>query len=221
MLSDFGLAQALDDASLTASGMIAGTPQYMSPEQARGETVDQRSDLFSLGGVLYSMTTGRPPFRGDSTLAVLHKIGREAVRPACEVQPEVPEWFSRLIDRLLCKDVDQRPKSANEVSEMLRQCLAHLRSPSTVALPQTFEPVKPVKPSRHRTAERYVAMTALVLIACVTGVVSLYLWRSSGTGLDNPSDVAPIGSTPSKIFWNDGLDDDFRDLEQILDQLGP
>src|SRR5206468_3906977 len=65
-LSDFGLARAVDDASLTQSGVVAGTPQYMSPEQARGEAVDHRADLFSLGSVLYAMCTGHSPFRAET-----------------------------------------------------------------------------------------------------------------------------------------------------------
>lgn len=65
-ITDFGLARAADDASLTRTGVLAGTPQYMSPEQARGEAVDHRSDLFSLGSVLYATCTGRPPFRADN-----------------------------------------------------------------------------------------------------------------------------------------------------------
>src|SRR5207249_4714034 len=70
-LTDFGLARAVDDASLTQTGVIAGTPQYMAPEQARGTTLDHRADLFSLGSVLYAMCTGRPPFRAPTTLAVI------------------------------------------------------------------------------------------------------------------------------------------------------
>ena len=73
-LTDFGLARAADDASLTKTGIIAGTPQYMSPEQARGETVDARTDLFSLGSVMYTMCTGRPPFRADSAVATLRRV---------------------------------------------------------------------------------------------------------------------------------------------------
>src|SRR5207253_3543414 len=80
-LTDFGLARAADDASLTQSGAIAGTPQYMSPEQARGEALDARSDLFSLGTVLYVLCTGCPPFRADSTVAVLRRVCDETPRP--------------------------------------------------------------------------------------------------------------------------------------------
>ena len=72
--TDFGLARAVDDATLTRDGRMAGTPEYMSPEQARGEAVDQRSDLFSLGGVLYAMATGKPPFGGGTSMAVLRRV---------------------------------------------------------------------------------------------------------------------------------------------------
>ena len=79
-ITDFGLARAADDASLTRSGVISGTPQYMSPEQARGEPVDARSDLFSLGSVLYAMCTGRPPFRADTPYGVLRRISESDPR---------------------------------------------------------------------------------------------------------------------------------------------
>src|SRR5262249_4391644 len=73
-ITDFGLARAADDASLTRSGVIAGTPAYMSPEQAEGEKVDHRSDLFSFGSVLYALCTGRPPFRAETAMAVLRRV---------------------------------------------------------------------------------------------------------------------------------------------------
>src|SRR5262245_8956965 len=83
-LTDFGLARAADDASITQSGVIAGTPMYMSPEQARGEGVDPRSDLFSLGSVLYTLCTGHPAFRAANTMAVLKRVCQDAPRPIRE-----------------------------------------------------------------------------------------------------------------------------------------
>ena len=80
-LTDFGMARALDDGRLTANGCIAGTPEYMSPEQVRGEAVDHRADLFSLGSVLYAMCTGRSPFAAESSLTALRRILDDAPRP--------------------------------------------------------------------------------------------------------------------------------------------
>src|SRR5205807_9975338 len=76
-ITDFGLARSVDDASLTQSGVLTGTPQYMAPEQARGEAQDHRVDLFSLGSVLYALCAGRPPFRANTTMAVLRRVSDE------------------------------------------------------------------------------------------------------------------------------------------------
>jgi len=132
-LTDFGLARAADDASLTRSGTIAGTPQYMSPEQARGETVDARSDLFSLGTVLYAMLAGHSPFRADSTLAVLKRVCDDPPRPIREVNPDVPEWLAALIDRMLAKAPAYRPASAQEVADQLGYYLSQLQQPHPVS----------------------------------------------------------------------------------------
>src|SRR5262245_36469742 len=86
-LTDFGLARAADDASLTQSGTVAGTPAFMSPEQAEGKPVDHRSDMFSLGSVLYAMCTGRPPFRASTSMAVLKRVCEETPTPIREVNP--------------------------------------------------------------------------------------------------------------------------------------
>lgn len=231
LLSDFGLAQALDDASLTASGMIAGTPQYMSPEQARGETVDARSDLFSLGGVLYAMTTGRPPFRGDSTLAILNKIGREPVRSVCEIQPEVPEWIGRLIDRLLSKDLADRPQSADEVSQLLRECLSYLRSPTSAMLPELLAPVKPAKPSkpsetlRTRSSKNMVAAIICcgLAVSIPVSIVAMRWLQSEQAQNTTERNTTELNSgdplQQPMLFWNDGLDDDFQQLEETMDSM--
>jgi serine/threonine protein kinase len=153
-LTDFGLARAADDASLTRSGTIAGTPQYMSPEQARGETVDARSDLFSLGTVLYAMLTGRSPFRADSTLAVLKRVCDDPPRPIREVNPDVPEWLAALIDRLLAKAPADRPASAQEVADLLGQYLLQVQQPKFDAAKAHIPPpaVKVEAPSEQLLA---------------------------------------------------------------------
>src|SRR5262245_39663676 len=90
-ITDFGLARAAADASVSQSGIIAGTPQYMAPEQAQGEAVDCRADLFSLGSVLYAMCTGRAPFRASGTVAVLKRVCEETPTPIRDTNPEIPQ----------------------------------------------------------------------------------------------------------------------------------
>ncbi len=134
-LTDFGLARAIDDASLTQSGFVAGSPQYMAPEQARGETLDYRADLFSLGSVLYTMCTGRPPFRAANTFAVLRRVSEETPRPIREVNPEIPDWLVAVVDKLHAKDPVARYQSAGEVAEVLGRHLAELQQASYVTPP--------------------------------------------------------------------------------------
>ena len=113
-ITDFGLARAADDASLTRSGGIVGTPLYMAPEQAKGGPLDHRTDLFSLGSVLYTMASGRPPFRAPSPLAVLKRVAEDTPRPIRQIIPEVPQWLCDLIARLHAKDPARRFQSAAE-----------------------------------------------------------------------------------------------------------
>ena len=136
MLTDFGLARAADDVALTRWGIIAGTPQYMSPEQARGEPLDGRSDLFSLGCVLYEMATGVSPFRADSMLATMRRLVDDPPQSMTAINPELPPWFVAIVDRLLEKDPSRRFSSAKEVSELLEGCLAHVQQPADVPLPE-------------------------------------------------------------------------------------
>ena len=142
-LTDFGLARAADDASLTRTGVIAGTPQYMSPEQARGEPVDPRSDLFSLGSVLYAMCTGRPPFRAETSYGVLRRITDEEPRPIREINPDIPDWLCGIVAKLMAKRPDDRFQSAAEVAALLEQCLAHVQQPTVVPLPTMISPLLP------------------------------------------------------------------------------
>ena len=119
---DFGLAKPLDaDVELTKSGAIVGTPAYMAPEQARGLKVDHRVDLFSLGVMLYRLCTGRLPFQGPSTMAVLMALGTEEPTPVRSLSPKMPDRLAELIHQLLAKKPEQRPTSAAEVVKRLRE----------------------------------------------------------------------------------------------------
>lgn len=131
-ITDFGLARATDDVGITQSGVIAGTPQYMSPEQAMGDPIDQRSDLFSLGSVLYTMCTGRPAFRADSTIAVIRRVCDDAPRPIAELNPDIPGWLVAIIHKLLAKKPAERFQTAAEVASLLEQHLAIIQQ-STAA----------------------------------------------------------------------------------------
>ena len=133
LITDFGLARTVDEASLTCSGVIAGTPQYMAPEQARGEAIDYRTDLFSLGSVLYATATGHSPFRAETTMGVLHRICKETPRPIQESNPEIPLWLSAIVARLHAKNPAKRYSSAAEVAEVLQRHLARLQSPAGTA----------------------------------------------------------------------------------------
>lgn len=135
MLTDFGLARAESDASLTRSGFQPGTPHYMSPEQVRGEAIDGRSDLFGLGCVLYAACTGHPPFRAESSYAVLRRVTDESPRSLREINANVPEWLEVIVMKLLNKRRDDRFDSAAEVAELLVACLAHVQEPASTPLP--------------------------------------------------------------------------------------
>jgi WD40 repeat protein len=123
-LTDFGLARAAADASLSQNGMLAGTPEYMAPEQTRGEPLDHRADLFSLGSVLYAMCTGRPPFQAECTLGVLRRVGDDRPRPIGEINARIPGWLRAVVEKLHAKDPADRYQSAAEVAELLRHHLA-------------------------------------------------------------------------------------------------
>jgi uncharacterized protein (TIGR03067 family) len=134
-ITDFGLARAVDDASVTQSGTVAGTPMYMSPEQAEGLPIDHRSDLFSLGTVLYAMCTGHPPFRASGTHAVLKRVIDASPRPIREINNEVPEWLCEIIAKLHAKRPEDRFQTAKDVGELLGQRLADVQAGRTIEQP--------------------------------------------------------------------------------------
>lgn len=136
-VSDFGLARAVDDMTITRTGEVSGTPQYMSPEQASGERVDHRSDLFSLGCVMYAMCTGRSPFRATSFAAAIKRVCQDTPRDVCEINQEIPGWVSQLVNQLLEKAPADRPDSATAVAVQLEEWLAAIQR-GEIPVPSNF-----------------------------------------------------------------------------------
>src|ERR1043165_7390188 len=185
-LTDFGLARTADDASLTQSGFIAGTPMYMSPEQARGEPFDHRSDLFSLGSVLYVMTTGRPPFRAAHSLAVLARVSEDTPRPIPDIIPETPPWLCDIIARLQAKKPADRFQSAQEVADLLERCLTQLQQPMG---PPDMTPGKAATGvGNPTTSRRGWAIAPTVLLLC------------AGLGLSEATGVTQLRGTIMRRF---------------------
>jgi eukaryotic-like serine/threonine-protein kinase len=170
LLTDFGLARTVDDASLTHTGVVAGTPHYMSPEQANGDPVDYRSDLFSLGAVLYFIATGHPPFRAERAMGVLNRICHEPHRAVWQVNAEVPNELSCVIDRLLEKRPSRRYPSAIAVRDTLTRILQQLQSrkPSMSTKVKTW--------ARRNLAATLGLATISVVIAGFFLVLQLGIW---------------------------------------------
>jgi serine/threonine-protein kinase len=140
---DFGIARATSDAqaTMTQTAQVIGTAQYLSPEQARGERVDARSDLYSVGCLLYELLTGRPPFTGDSPVAIAYQHVRENPIPPSRVDPELPGWADPIVLRAMAKDPADRYQSAAEMRNDIQRALSgypvgtQLRRTSTYAGP--------------------------------------------------------------------------------------
>ncbi|HEY0269255.1 MAG TPA: serine/threonine-protein kinase [Methyloradius sp.] len=122
-VTDFGIAR-ITDSSKTKTGMVLGTPSYMSPEQLAGKKVDGRSDLFSLGVMLYQMVTGQLPFKGDSMAALMYKIANEPHESVKTLNPELPQCLSDIIDKMLDKDMEKRYPRGAEIAADIRQCMS-------------------------------------------------------------------------------------------------
>jgi beta-lactam-binding protein with PASTA domain/tRNA A-37 threonylcarbamoyl transferase component Bud32 len=123
---DFGIARAVSDAqaTMTQTAQVIGTAQYLSPEQARGERVDARSDLYSTGCLLYELLTGRPPFTGDSPVAIAYQHVRENPIPPSRIDPEIPAWADSIVLKAMAKDPAERYQSAAEMRTDIQRALS-------------------------------------------------------------------------------------------------
>src|SRR5206468_12097621 len=157
-----------------------------------------RSDLFSLGSVLYAMCTGRPPFRGDSGISVLKRVCDDTPRPVREINPDIPEWLEAIVAKLHAKDPADRYQTAAEVAELLNEHLAHLQHPSVVPMPAVIQSPSPSGRGARgegtfRKGRRLWAVAAAVLL-CV----------AAGLGLSEAAGVTKLAASVIRVLTPEG-----------------
>jgi serine/threonine protein kinase len=182
-ITDFGIAHLGADPRLTQSGVVAGTPQYMSPEQVRGETVDGRSDLFSLGSVIYAMAAGRPPFEADSHYRLLHKVATADSPRLDEANPAIPSWLAAVVAKLHAPSPADRYQSAKELAGDLEQCLAAVQQPKRISQPRSVTQLASKYRRRRRMNVSRIVLGGVLMFAAVIAVVLAAL----ASGLMAPS----------------------------------
>jgi Tol biopolymer transport system component len=193
---DFGLAKLEDDRSradaemptalLTGEGRILGTVAYMSPEQAEGKPIDPRSDLFSLGVILYEMATGRRPFTGDTSVSIVSSIVKDTPPSVTSLNPELPRELGRIIRRALAKDPEARYQTAKDLRNDLKDLRASLES-GELALENRTAAVPP----RRKNARVWQAVAIVAILAAI-GASALLMHRSARAATATP---APIEMT--------------------------
>ncbi|WP_020471674.1 serine/threonine-protein kinase [Zavarzinella formosa] len=246
-LLDFGLVRALkDDGRLTSSGVIIGTPAFMSPEQARGEAIDTRSDLFSLGGVLYFLCSGQLPFPSATSVGMLTSVALNQPQPIGQFNARLPEPVVRLIMELLEKNPDRRPQSATEVIRRIQEMenSIPILGTAVVAPPTLGEinafgdtqidtPVMPTHRGNRKTKRTLAAVLALAISLPVT--VGLYFGfvkspnvanaelPDPGVGIADSGSPGPAKppapAKPKGILVLDDCDRQFKDKDKYEDRL--
>jgi Tol biopolymer transport system component/tRNA A-37 threonylcarbamoyl transferase component Bud32 len=224
---DFGLARSVEgDMNLTATGAIVGTPAYMSPEQARGEAIDGRSDLFSLGGVLYRMLTGERPFKGQTPMSQLRSLEMDEPTPPQQLNPLVPRGLSQLTMRLLTKDAAQRPPSAHAVVRWLRAIESDLGAPAAPAYPVSVPVQRGDEPTwvalralQRGSVMRWATVAAALLLLGVGGLMAagfaVNLWpRPQAPAGDGAALAAVVSGAAVVVGGGSGGETDPGNAEQ-------
>jgi tRNA A-37 threonylcarbamoyl transferase component Bud32 len=203
VLLDFGLARAAESGDgLTQSGSVVGTPAYMAPEQADGQAVDHRADLFSLGVVLYQLATGASPFAGPSVLSILNRIATHHPPAPREVRADVPADLSDLVLRLLAKDPAGRPASAREVVEALQAIETAPDGPTAPRPVQAPAPAgqRPAGPSSGR--RRWLVGGAVCAACLVVALAVRRPWSGPPVVADDsarPPSNAAVAAAPLRV----------------------
>jgi len=196
LITDFGLARAEDDASLTRTGWLAGTPNYMSPEQTRGERPDQRSDLFSLGSLMYFLATGRLPFRSETPLGVLNRIQNDEPTQVRQVNNQISKTMADFINRLLQKKPGHRFQAAAQLHELLEKHLAYLHQPDISKPPKVSED----KAKGRLGVAKYLITGTVAIGLAVLGIIASGVldWNADNDPVDKHQ-AALAGSDNSNV----------------------
>jgi hypothetical protein len=200
-ITDFGIAHLGADPRITRTGLIAGTPQYMSPEQVRGELVDGRSDLFSLGSVIYAMGAGRPPFEADSHYQLLHKVATADAPRIDEINPAIPSWLAAVVAKLHARSPDDRYQSAKELASQLEQCLAALKQPTLVSRPDAVTRLEIEYRRPRRKISRRLMLGGFFMLAAVVVVAAAFV---SGLVMPAASAAADAISVQGRVVDGEG-----------------
>jgi Tol biopolymer transport system component len=185
-----GGATTLAAPTITGEGRILGTVAYMSPEQAEGRPIDHRSDIFSLGIVLYEMATGERPFKGDTSVSVISSILKDSPRPISDVNQNVPRDLNRIVRRCLMKDPEQRYQSAKDIRNDLQEVAQALASGEIAA------PAAVGAPSANRRSFAWMAVGAAALMA--VAIAALKFWPRAETVMDRPLEATFTQITAQK-----------------------
>jgi eukaryotic-like serine/threonine-protein kinase len=189
-IADFGVA-LLPTGSMTHAGTVFGSPKYMSPEQVSGQKVDGRSDIFSLGAVMYEMITGLPPFQGEQLGAILHQVLNATPPAPSSRRRNFDSRFDAIVARAMAKDPAQRYQSAEEMADDLRRCLEPRDD-----LPAAPATARSTAPAGRRRRVRLFAATAIVAVA---GLVALgFFVRSTAPGRST-SEAPPAKSESRSV----------------------
>ena len=197
-IMDFGLAKLKGVSKLTKTGSTLGTMQYMSPEQAQGIEVDQRSDIFSFGVVLYEMITGQLPFKGEHEAAVIYSILNETPEPLARYKAGVPGELQRVVDKTLAKNRDERYQHVDEMIADLKSIRRKLETTPTI-----HEPGKP-KRLKKRSVYVYVSFAFLIIILIL---IKIFFFTSSREPIDSLA-VLPLQNLSGDVnqeYFSDGM----------------
>jgi serine/threonine-protein kinase len=232
---DFGIARAVADtsATMTQTAAVIGTAQYLSPEQARGETVDARSDLYSTGCLIYELLAGRPPFVGDSPVSVAYQHVREAPVPPSQLDPEITPEIDAVVLKALAKDPNDRYQTAGEMKADIARLLSGEQTtaqrttavvpmaagamaanaydtPTHVAGPPTVLPPEEVEEGEYEEEEPQKSRVGLAILIAALIVLALGLGGWALYRVLNPADTVARVEVPSVLGWTE---------QQARDQL--